>query len=184
MCVAKERCSAIMRLGIALAIVVGLALFLRRFSGNKSIVNTIMFVYVAAILIITLGTRKINNSAYANLDPFRVYVFVIRAIVEGVREQGWGQILVRIKWYKNQLSNVALNILLFVPFGCLLPSVSSVFYSWKKLLLVGFAVSLLIEVTQYNIHLGWFDTSDLFHNTIGTVIGFFIFRKIIQLHEL
>ncbi len=45
-----------------------------------------------------------------------------------------------------------------------------------KVILLGLGSSLAIETTQLITHLGWFDTSDLMHNTLGTVLGYGLYK--------
>lgn len=45
-----------------------------------------------------------------------------------------------------------------------------------KVILLGLGSSLAIETTQLIMHLGWFDTSDLMHNTLGTVLGYGLYK--------
>ena len=63
------------------------------------------------------------------------------------------------------------NILLFIPFGMLLP--------WKKnwwtVLITGCVASALIEITQYVTMLGELEFDDIIANTIGALIGYFLF---------
>ncbi|MBQ6609068.1 MAG: VanZ family protein [Oscillospiraceae bacterium] len=44
-------------------------------------------------------------------------------------------------------------------------------YRLPVAVLLGFAVSLLIETVQYHTGRGWFDAEDLFNNTLGAAIG-------------
>ena len=77
------------------------------------------------------------------------------------------------------LQQVAMNVLLFVPLGLFARVL------WKRGLigatLIGFAVSLMIEVTQLTANFGTapfayriFDVDDLMNNTIGAVLGWLV----------
>ncbi|WP_409509189.1 VanZ family protein [Bacillus spizizenii] len=82
--------------------------------------------------------------------------------------------------YYQDLITIALNILLFIPFGFAL---SILFEKLKKtsIILIGFFSSLVIESLQftYSQYLGYnyrsFDVNDLIMNTLGTLIGVLIF---------
>lgn len=68
------------------------------------------------------------------------------------------------------------NVLVFIPYGVLLPEC---FISMRKLRHVvasAVGLSLLIEVIQLVTKLGLFEFDDLFHNTLGAVIGYGIWR--------
>ena len=64
------------------------------------------------------------------------------------------------------------NILAFVPLGILLPMLGRRFQRLKIILLCGFLLSVLIESTQFLLHLGWCDIDDVINNTAGAVIGY------------
>ncbi|MGP7818031.1 VanZ family protein [Niallia sp. 01092] len=72
--------------------------------------------------------------------------------------------------------NVGGNIFLFVPFGFILPwrfaRIDSVF----RAALVGALFSTCIEITQLLITNRFTDIDDIILNTIGTVIGYFVYR--------
>lgn len=69
------------------------------------------------------------------------------------------------------IKNTILNILLFMPLGFLLPAIWSEYRSVKKMVLIGLAVSVLIEVLQiFTFRLT--DIDDLITNTIGTALGY------------
>ena len=62
------------------------------------------------------------------------------------------------------------NIALFVPLGFFLTQVlPDRRYRFPAAVLLGFAVSLLMETVQY--HTGGGDAEDLFNNTLGAAIG-------------
>ena len=77
-------------------------------------------------------------------------------------------------------SNEVLNIVLMIPLGILLPMIWTEFRSVKKVALTGFVFSLAIEISQLiNIRASTID--DLIMNTLGTIIGYLIFRCIYKI---
>ena len=78
---------------------------------------------------------------------------------------------------------MGLNVLLFVALGYLVPGVTALIDRWWKVLLLGFAASLAIEATQLITHLGWFDTSDLLHNTLGALIGYGLYKAVLRKND-
>lgn len=71
---------------------------------------------------------------------------------------------------------IIFNILMFCPFGFLLPMVSR---HCRNILIttgIGGVFSLVIELTQYVTHRGLCEVDDLFHNTLGALLGYCIFR--------
>lgn len=85
--------------------------------------------------------------------------------------------------YGLMANRSVLNILLFVPFGYLLPKLFSLFHyakpiHWWVITLGGLLLSLLIESLQLLFHCGVFELDDLVKNTMGTAIGYAIFRAL------
>lgn len=62
------------------------------------------------------------------------------------------------------------NIVLFIPFGFLMPWDMK----WKKALIIGLLASGFIELTQYVTMVGECEVDDVIANTCGTVIGFYL----------
>ena len=75
---------------------------------------------------------------------------------------------------EKSISEILLNVLLFVPFGFLTPLSTERLQKWWKVLFLGLCFSLFIELLQVSLHRGYFDIGDLMHNTIGTIIGFLV----------
>ncbi len=65
---------------------------------------------------------------------------------------------------------VYMNIFLFMPFGFLLPFVLK--RDFFQTLLLGFALSVCIEAVQFLFCLGFSEFDDVFHNTLGTGLGY------------
>ncbi len=69
--------------------------------------------------------------------------------------------------------NTILNIILFMPMGFLVPAIWTEYRSLKKTILVGFSVSVIIEILQiFTFRLT--DIDDLITNTFGTFLGYYI----------
>nr|WP_088326364.1 VanZ family protein [Bacillus cereus] len=68
-----------------------------------------------------------------------------------------------------------LNIVLFMPFGFLLPTIWSQFRKMKNTVCAGFFFSLAIELNQL-LNNRITDIDDLFTNTLGTIIGYVLYR--------
>lgn len=68
-----------------------------------------------------------------------------------------------------------LNIIFFVPFGLLLPTLWQRFRKFLPTVFLGFLFSLIIEVGQlFTIRAT--DVDDLIMNTLGTILGFILFK--------
>ena len=159
-----------------LIIVSGLPIFIRQL--KRSTVVWILACYIAAVLIVTLGVRTFDNETHIVLNPIKTHILFIRSASIAFQENGLVGLWNRIGlYYEKVLRTFLLNILLFIPLGYLLPLVYTLFRRWWKVLLLGFSFSLLIETTQLLTGRGWFDASDLLHNSFGAIIGFWIYLR-------
>ena len=169
-----------MRFWITFIIVVGLPFVIRWLKLKRATVGLLLIAYMITVVIITLGTRSYSSETHIGLNPFIVYERAIRSVIQGWQAGGGEEALRHLGWYKGQLGNIGLNILLFVSLGYLVPMVSPFFRQGGRLLLMSFICSLIIEIVQVTTHLGWFDTSDLLHNTIGAWIGWIIYKNVLE----
>lgn len=110
---------------------------------------------IALILWLTLFSR-LGSYSRRFLPPFWSY----RAIMGGSG--------------KALLEDIG-NIVLFIPIGV----AAALFFKidMRKCLLIGFALSLLIETCQWFFWLGSFEFDDLVHNTLGTGIGAVLIKR-------
>lgn len=90
----------------------------------------------------------------------------------------------RFLTYRSQLGfpavflNLAGNILIFMPFGFLLPTMRRRLRGFFRVLLLGFELSLTVECVQLLTKTGSFDVDDLFLNTIGCLFGELIYTAV------
>ena len=136
---------------------------------NKHTVEVILVFYIIGVLIITLFVRTYDLEVKTILDPFQKYV----TLGKGLASYGAKSLSTN----RSVITEILLNILLFVPMGFLVPKVQESFRGFWKVVLLGLAFSLFIECSQLILHMGCFDISDLVHNTLGAVIGYAIYRK-------
>ena len=73
--------------------------------------------------------------------------------------------------------NTILNIILFIPLGIMLPFLWKKYDTLRETLFFGFLMSLAIELLQILTYRAT-DINDLIANTIGAVLGYFVFRII------
>lgn len=90
----------------------------------------------------------------------------------------------RFYTYREQLGmqavllNLLGNVVGFMPFGFFLPIVSRRGKKWYNNWLLGFLLSLCIETTQLVFKVGSFDVDDLLLNTIGVILGYFVYQVV------
>ncbi|MBQ9031145.1 MAG: VanZ family protein [Parasporobacterium sp.] len=77
------------------------------------------------------------------------------------------------------ISHAVLNILLFIPFGVLLPLIWRNLQKVWQVILTGFLLSVVVELSQLLNHRST-DIDDLILNVFGTFIGILLFRFIFR----
>ncbi len=75
-------------------------------------------------------------------------------------------------FYENMM-----NIAVFIPIGILMCLVSPNM-KWWRVVIVGFSISLSIEILQLCFRRGLFEIDDLVHNTVGCFLGVALFYTI------
>lgn len=79
---------------------------------------------------------------------------------------------------------VILNILCFIPLGFFCPLLSKLYKQVKKVLLIGFGLSFVIEISQLFTLYRATDINDLIANTLGTLIGYLCYNLAVKLGVL
>ena len=69
------------------------------------------------------------------------------------------------------MTEIILNIILFLPIGILLPVLFHRTFRWRQGLLIGVLLSSVIEITQLVSCRGLFEWDDMLHNGIGCMLG-------------
>ena len=75
----------------------------------------------------------------------------------------------------QDFKNTVLNIFLFVPLGIMLPFLWEEYRDLKATMMFGFRLSLAIELLQIFTYRST-DINDIIANTLGAVLGYFVFR--------
>ena len=75
----------------------------------------------------------------------------------------------------NSFENLAGNVVVFIPFGMLMPSIWERFRNFADILLAGMLFSLSIEVFQLYSAFGAFDVDDILLNCAGVIIGYLMY---------
>lgn len=102
----------------------------------------------------------------ANLVPFRT-IFSYAKVVK----QGYA------------FANLFGNIFTFLPFGFLLPLVYEKINKFWMIVLHALWLSLGIEIFQLVTQFGVFDIDDMILNTLGAILGYFLFLFLFQVHK-
>ncbi|ADL53316.1 VanZ family protein [Clostridium cellulovorans] len=129
----------------------------KKIEYNRIIVEFIFVLYIVAILKIT-GVIGMTFNIYWFIDGLRFFEF-------------------SLPFDNASLKMVVLNLLLFVPFGFLLPiAIRSEKWNWKKALMTGLLFSMTIETLQ--MFAGRMsEIDDLIMNSLGTLLGYCVITK-------
>ncbi len=125
---------------------------------KKAISGAVLIGYVFLTFYITVFSRTYHASQKHDFTPFWSY----KAIQEG---------------RDNLVIENFLNVLLFVPLGILLCGTFRRI-KWYQVLLMGLVLSIAIETLQYKMKLGFSDFDDVFHNVIGCLVGFVVYKAV------
>ncbi len=124
---------------------------LNRKKAVRSISLLMVIEYIIYILCSTFLYRITKTGKTYDFTPFWSYEAI---------QNGRGDLLAE---------NI-MNVILFVPIGLLLSCVSRRL-RWWMVLLVGIGFSISIELLQYIFKCGFSEFDDVFHNTLGCLIG-------------
>ena len=135
------------------------------YHNRKLLLNILFLLYLAGVLGVTFIVRetmvlRTPENRGVILQPFRE----------------WEAMLTKdhMFWFKQ----IALNILLFVPFGILLPMVSKRVGNPFIVIAVGCLFSGAIEFMQYVTGRGLTEVDDVITNTIGAAVGVGIYQLV------
>ena len=142
---------------------------------QQKIVNSLLWVvflvYTTGFLYFTVFSRRVGSGAFVELRPFQVYTRLFADPIDA----GDAAIGFSAKFLNNTppIVGLILNILLYYPLGYLLPILFPKLKP-KHVILIGCLCSIATEATQYLLKMGWCETDDVIHNTLGTAIGVWV----------
>lgn len=127
--------------------------------------------YIAGFLYFTLFSREIGVGTQIELTPFQSYHRLFEKPIRGTTSvSGFASIVLK---GLMPIEGLILNILLYYPLGYLL-SILFPKLNPKHVILIGCLCSIATEATQYLLKMGWCETDDVIHNTLGTAIGVWV----------
>ncbi|MCH4073115.1 VanZ family protein [Pseudoramibacter sp.] len=146
---------------LTVSLVAGIVMcFRRRIRPSQLLFGWLLILYLYLMFGSTVFSRVPTAASQANFNLFWEYK----------------SMLAQHSWYLAK--QIFLNIAMLMPVGFLFPLSRGKRCFWQTLLF-GFACSLSIEVMQYVFHCGLFEFDDIFNNTLGTFIGYMLYRIII-----
>ena len=123
----------------------------------------LMPVYVYHVFRLTLLGRPIRDSRTL-LVPF----WEFRNFIRTERQRYW-------------MEQIMGNLAMLFPFGLMLPIMLKWFRTPVRTGVAAFGFSLFIESVQYVTGRGIFEIDDLMHNTLGALVGFFVYMFAMRL---
>ena len=143
---------------IILALTILFGVF-QKHSFKQILVLSLFNVYLVFVIIGIVGYPSLSQTLKDGLNIFNPTIQLI-PFAEGLG-----------------ISDI-LNIFLFMPFGFLVATLYEKGNSFLRVLLIGFSFSLLIEVSQLFTYYRITDVTDLITNTLGTALGFIVFKML------
>ena len=137
----------------------------QRVSKKELLCGLALSIYLAILLVGTLLNRNVGEEYLIEWIPFWSY-YQVFAVDDSP-----------LAW------QMLYNILVFVPMGIFLPVNFQKVRKLRDVVLCTVGLSLIIEVLQLVLKLGLFEFDDLFHNTLGAVIGYGVWRMIRKAKE-
>lgn len=144
-------------------------------------------VYILAYAYLVFFSRRASEEYLVHIDPFAdlqnaidtdygLFDFIVAVFKEGV-QQAFSHVRV-VKF--EDVAQVYMNIMLYVPMGYLLPYVFEFFRSRSRVrpVLACFVISFVTENLQLIFRRGFYDMDDLLANTFGGFIGQFLFISV------
>lgn len=152
---------------IAMTLLVG-RLNRRQDKLSRLAVWLLFLIYCIGYLQVTILSREPGTGVNVSLIPFKTYSCLFEVQVETTTEVNG----VTAAFLSGILpiTGLILNVLLFYPLGYMLTILFPALKPWY-VILIGASVSVATEGIQYLFTMGWCETDDVIHNTLGTAIG-------------
>lgn len=126
----------------------------------------LFFLYMAGLIYYLFLSEEYGRGAADIVYSYNLYPFR-----EIRRYLTYSEIL----GFRAVFLNLAGNVIGFMPFGALLPILVRSARSSRRVTLLSFEVSALIEVSQLVFQVGCFDVDDMILNTLGGLLGYIVF---------
>jgi len=169
-------------------IISGIIIFSKKKKGEKidsfrEFVKLSFGLYIISLIGVTLFSIRIGFGGAMTRNNMGINYIPFRSIAYDVGHIGTGSFSVGFQ-IKLLIMNVLGNFILLIPIGFLTPILWKKVNSLKNIVLVGFVVSLSIELLQLlenflNIgHFRVIDVDDLILNLLGAVLGYMIYKLV------
>lgn len=146
-----------------------------------------LIIYLAMLIILSHKPRRLRYFV-ALLCAYCFVLLASTVLSSGTKSDSGKNIIPFVTYYKaiksprdsNGLDiEILINIIMMIPFGFLLSSVTDKNLTFT--MIVGILFSVMLEALQYALHKGYCETDDVFSNTIGVIVGHGIYKSIVCL---
>jgi glycopeptide antibiotics resistance protein len=147
----------------------------------------LMFGLGTVLLLIVLGQKKgIRWSAMLLLLEYVVLLILMSALMRAEQADRmynfspfWSYRMIRNGSY-DLLPQIIANVVAFFPIGFLLGCIFRKI-KWWRVMLLGGALSALIEILQFVLKRGFTEFDDVFHNVLGCMLGYGVSVAVVYL---
>ena len=139
----------------------------------RTVLRVMLVIYIMGYLYFAFFSRECGSESRFSLVPFQSYVHLFDKSLDSER------FATSFKAIGLESTSPAvgmlLNILLYYPLGYLIPLLFPKLKP-KHVILIGCLCSIATEAIQYLLKMGWCETDDVIHNTLGTAIGVWVWH--------
>ncbi|MDN4605122.1 VanZ family protein [Paenibacillus sp. F6_3S_P_1C] len=161
--------------------------------ASMTVLGPLFILFLIALVLYTrVNQIRYTIKQYTLIIVFAVYILAVMHLVFFPIDINIGIYANQTPWYKTiqfipiltlDIPSFALNILLFLPLGFMLPLVKPSADSVREAARIGLIFSFSIEVLQLIIRVTLgngrtTDINDLIANTAGSIIGYLIFHRL------
>lgn len=155
-------------------------------TGFREFLLSLFAAYIAFLVIMLFTPNSYIANSGINLTNEN-FDFVGN-FKDRINSGAWGVNFVPFRTMKNYikysgflhtLTNIFGNILIFIPYGILLPEIFPKCRKMTKVFLLSFVTSFFVEFIQFFIGRS-VDIDDLILNVFGSIIGYLIWKKVLR----
>ena len=146
-------------------------------------------ILMLTIIIVTFGVRKekINVMQAISACVLSIFLGIVFASTIFTRTTTVRQYELQLFWSWKKiikyhdwelLKENLLNCILLLPVGALMPLIVNHKVKWYRAVLIGIAVSAVIETSQLILRRGLFEWDDMIHNGLGCMVGCLVVNRV------
>ena len=158
--------------------------------GSMEYILIMALILLACVVLFAAGYGLIRNFSQINkkfLILFILYILVVSYVTIFGRREGENDTSILMTFDSvrtafeqgsfEPLNHLALNVVMFVPLGFLFPLIDPEGLDRPSYaFFIGLMASTIIESVQLLLRIGQCDAEDILANTVGAIVGLYIFR--------